>query len=318
MRPPPLITATLGLALFAAMTPAQERKAPRADSNESLRFDGARVETYKTIGDVKLNIHIFEPAGHRAADKRPAIVFFFGGGWRSGSPRQFEQQCRYLASRGMVAMTADYRVLSRHGTPAIKCVLDGKSAIRWARANAKRLGVNPDRIAAGGGSAGGHVAACTGVITGLDEPGEDTAVSSVPNAMVLFNPALVLAPVEGRAPLGGGNMDGLKERMGIEPQKLSPYHNVRKGAPPALVIHGKADSTVPYWTAEIFAEAMTKAGNRCELAGYEGQQHGFFNFGRGDNKHFIETARAMDQFLVSVKFLQGKPTIDEFAKSLGN
>ena len=69
----------------------------------------------------------------------------------------------------MVAMTADYRVASRHGTQARHCVADGKSAVRWIRQHAGRLGVDPHRVAAGGGSAGGHGAACTGVIAQGDE-----------------------------------------------------------------------------------------------------------------------------------------------------
>lgn len=308
-----MILPLLSLLLCAATAFSQDEKTKRADSNENLRFDGARREVYKTTGGVKLTIHIFEPEGHQAADRRPAIVFFFGGGWRSGTPKQFEQHCRYLASRGMVAMTADYRVSSRHGTQALQCVQDGKSAIRWARANAKRLGIDPDRIAAGGGSAGGHVAACAGVLKGLDDERDNLQISSTPNAMCLFNPAIVLAPVEGKAPLGGNNLDGLRERMGIEPEKLSPYHNVRKGAPPTILFHGKADTTVPYWTAEAFAGAMKKAGNRCDLKGYEGQAHGFFNFGRGDGTHFTETVREMDKFLASLGWLKGEPTIDKFA-----
>ena len=310
------IANTLAFTLAAASLPAADKKAQRRSADLPPTLEGAKVETYKTIGDVKLSIYIYTPPNHQASDRRPAIVFFFGGGWRSGSPKQFEQQCKYFASRGMVAMTADYRVSSRHQTKAIACVKDGKSAIRWVRANAARLGVDPQRIAAGGGSAGGHVAACTGVLKGLEEEGEDVTVSSAPNAMVLFNPALALAPVEGHAPLGGDNMDGLKDRMGIEPEKLSPCHNVSKGAPPTLVIHGKADTTVPYWTAEAFAKAMKEAGNRCELAGYDGQQHGFFNFGRGDGKHFIETVRRADQFLASLGYLKGEPTIDKFAAGL--
>ncbi len=145
-------------------------------------FEGARVETYKTVGDIDLKLWIFEPPQHKPTDKRPVAVFFFGGGWKSGNPGQFEQHCRYLASHGMVAMTADYRVRQRHKTLADKCVSDAKSAVRWIRKNAERLGVDPDRIVAGGGSAGGHLAACTVVIEGLDEPGESTNISSVPNA----------------------------------------------------------------------------------------------------------------------------------------
>jgi acetyl esterase/lipase len=306
--------------LCVATTPAQivkgKRSAARAADGEELSFTGARAETYKTIGDVKLAIHIFSPDGHKSEDHRAAIVFFFGGGWVGGSPRSFEQQCRYLASRGMVAMTADYRVFNRQGTRADKCVEDAKSAVRWVRANAKRLGVDPDRIAAGGGSAGGHIAACTGVIEGFEAVGEDTKVSSVPNAMVLFNPALVLAPIPSRETNSNERMKEFETRMGTKPENISPTHHVRKGAPPTLVQHGKEDATVPYWTTEAFADAMKKAGNRCELVGYEGEKHGFFNVGRGgSNKNFIATTKRMDEFLTSLGYLQGKPTVDEFARS---
>lgn len=251
------------------------------------------VEVYKKVGDVELKLWICKPEGHTPADKRPAIVFFFGGGWNGGTPTQFDAQCRHLASRGMVAATADYRVKSRHGTKAVACVADGKSAVRWLRANAARLGIDPSRIAAGGGSAGGHVAACTGLIEGFEEEGEDVAVSSVPNALVLFNPALVLG-------------EGLGERMGVEPYtKLSPHHNVRKGAPPTLVLNGKADTTTPYAAAELFTEAMTKAGNRCELEGYADCGHGFFNFNRKTpDRRYDETVARMDAFLKSLGWLE--------------
>ena len=87
----------------------------------------------------------------------------------------------------MVAISADYRVKSRNQTTPFECVKDGKSAIRWVRQHAAELGVDPDRIVAAGGSAGGHVAACTGVIEGINEDGEDAAIRSVPNAMILFS-----------------------------------------------------------------------------------------------------------------------------------
>jgi acetyl esterase/lipase len=118
-----------------------------------------RQETYKQVGEVTLKIDIFEPKQKDSAKKYPAIVFFFGGGWVGGSPGQFYRQCEYLAGRGMIAMSAEYRVKSRHQTTPAECVKDGKSAVRWIRANAARLDIDPDRIAAGGGSAGGHVAA---------------------------------------------------------------------------------------------------------------------------------------------------------------
>jgi len=271
------------------------------------QMEGAVVEVYKTIGEVKLNLYIFNPPGHAASVPKPAIVFFFGGGWRSGNPRQFEQQCRYLASRGMVAITADYRVASRHNVKAVDCVRDAKSAIRWVRRNAARLGVDPKRIAAGGGSAGGHLAAATGTIPDLDEHGEDLSVSSRPNALVLFNPVLVLGSVAGRPALP--KQEELRERLGDEPERVSPFHHVSRGAPPAIIFHGKADTTVPYATAELFTKKMTEMGNRCELVGFEGEAHGFFNYGRGGNKAYLETLTKADEFLASLGYLKGPPTV---------
>ena len=293
------VTAFLLLALAPLAAPAAEKGGFKYPPS----FTGARTEVYKTVGDVKLTLSIFEPAAGPKTG-RPAIVFFFGGGWTNGSPAQFEQQCRHLAARGMVAITADYRVASRHHVKPIACVADAKSAIRWVRANAAHLGIDPRRIAAGGGSAGGHLAAATATLPGLDEPGDDTRVSAVPDAAVLFNPALVLAPMEG-LPLEGFGTRVPEERLGTKPENLSPAHHVKRGAPPMIVFHGKADTTVPYATAEAFARVMKAAGNRCDLVGYEGQPHGFFNHGRKDGK-YTETLAAMDAFLVSLGWLPAK------------
>src|SRR3954469_3053334 len=91
-------------------------------------MEGATVETYKEINGTALKLWIFQPQEKAAPGvKRPAIVFFFGGGWTSGSPSQFERQCRHLASRGMVAITADYRVASRQQVKPTACVADAKS-----------------------------------------------------------------------------------------------------------------------------------------------------------------------------------------------
>lgn len=271
-------------------------------------LEGARFETYKTIGDVSLGIHIFDPPGHQPTDRRPAIVYFFGGGWNNGQPRQFEQHCRYLASRGIVAMSADYRVASRHRTKVKECVQDGKSAIRWVRTNAERLGIDPDRIAAGGGSAGGHVAACAAVVTGWEEPGEPTTVSCLPNALVLFNPPMALAPLAGVPERAGERVGDLQTRMGTDPQNLSPAHHVRAGLPPTIQFFGTEDNLLP--GARIFHRAMQEAGNRSELLTFDGQRHGFFNFGRGDNQHFRETLAAADRFLASLGYLEGPPSVD--------
>jgi acetyl esterase/lipase len=308
-----LAGATLALAALALPAQPPKTNAPAARQTDSAAaLQGAQREIYKTIGDVRLPIYIFTPADLKPSERRPAMVFFFGGGWTGGTPAQFALQCRYLASRGMVAMTADYRVFGRHGTPVVKCVEDARSAIRWVRANAARLGVDPKRIAAGGGSAGGHLAACTALLPDLDAPGEDTSVSCAPNALVLFNPALALSPTNLPDAVAPGRLERLRERFGAEPERLSPLHHVRPGAPPTLILHGKADAVVPYRSVEQFAEAMKKAGNRCELIGYEGRGHGFFNHRRGNPADFIATTGQMDRFLASLGWLEGPPDVEAF------
>ena len=287
--------------LLGSSTFAQEAK--KRSFSYPPEFPEAKTLTYKSVGDVKLNLYVFNPADHQPTDKRAAIVFFFGGGWSGGSPGQFYEQCKHLAAKGMVAIAADYRVATRQQVKAASCVADAKSAVRFVRKEAARLGIDPNKIVAAGGSAGGHIAACTGVLDNFDETGEDKSISSVPNAMVLFNPALVLAPVEG---VDVARAARFKDRMGVDPQSLSPFHHVKKGVPPTLVLHGKADSTVPYATAELFAKAMTAAGNECQLVGYDDQAHGFFNFGRGDGEFYKKTVAAMDEFLAAHGYLPKK------------
>lgn len=294
LHPMPILSRLVVVFLFAlAVSRAADAYPPH--------FDGARAEVYKEVSDVKLSLYIFEPASGPKTN-RPAIVFFFGGGWTNGNPRQFEQHCRDLAARGMVAITADYRVASRHGVKPVNCVADAKSAIRWVRQHASRLGIDPNRVAAGGGSAGGHLAAATATLPGFDEPGEDRSLSAIPNALVLFNPPLVMAPMAGVA-LEGFETRVSAERMGTDPINLSPAHHVKKGAPPAIIFHGRADTTVPYATVEAFTRVMQKVGNRCELVGFDGQPHGFFNYGRGDNQNYRATLAATDAFLVSLGYL---------------
>jgi len=125
----------------------------------------------------------------------------------------------------MIAITADYRVKSRHGVQVVECVKDAKAAIAWVRENAQRLGIDPDKIAASGGSAGGHLAACTGTISGF---GSDER----PNAMILFNPACTLAPIAGWQP--SGDKDLSTERFGVEAQVIfaGPSHRPAHAADP--------------------------------------------------------------------------------------
>lgn len=270
-------------------------------------IEGAKEIVYKEIDGVSLKLWVFNPVKHKAGDKKPAIVFFFGGGWNGGSPTQFVHQSEYLAARGMVSIVADYRVFSRHEVRANKCVSDAKSAIRWVREHAEELGVDPNRIAAGGGSAGGHLAAATATLPMFDEPNENTSVSSKPNALALFNPALLLAPLNGLTQEQNERLKGLEKRFGATPESMSPYHHVVKGLPPTIIFHGTNDKTVAFESTELFAEKMREQGNRCVLVAYKGETHGFFNYGKKSNGPFTDTVNKMDAFFVSLAYLKALP-----------
>ncbi len=265
-----------------------------AEQKTRTDFKPDRMAVYKKVGEVELQMHIFEPVAGKKQPKTPAIVFFFGGGWVGGNPNQFYPHCRHLADLGMVAMSAEYRIKSTHGTTPFQCVEDGKSAIRWIRKNAERLGIDSHKIAAGGGSAGGHVATATATIPGLD-PDSDSPVSPLPNALVLFN------PVYDNGPEGYG-YERVKDRY----LEISPMHNIRKGMAPAIVFLGTNDKLIPVKTSEKFKRDMEKVGSRSELFLYPDQPHGFFNLNKSDGKYYHKTVSEMDRFLKSLGFLLDK------------
>jgi acetyl esterase len=263
--------------------------------------DGGERHVYKEVGGAKLPLYVYQPAGHKPGSKAPAIVFFFGGGWKSGSPGQFERHCKYLASRGMVAVTVEYRVTSRYPVKVKDCIGDAKSAMRWVRGHAAELGVDPDRIASGGGSAGGHLGACVAVIDDFNSETDDAAVSAKPNAMVLFNPALALARDERLSAAYLARItEGAGDRAGAPPEKISPLTHASKKQAPCIMFFGTADSLLE--GAELYRKDSEKAGNNCKIITYEGQGHGFFNRG----EYFDRTLAETDKFLVSLGWLSPK------------
>ncbi|MFN0121954.1 MAG: alpha/beta hydrolase, partial [Blastocatellia bacterium] len=281
-----LVLFTTALCLLPGAALAQDKATPAPAT-----LDGATTHIYKTVGNVKLPLHMFTPTGHKATDKRAAIVFFFGGGWTNGTPAQFQEHGKYLASRGMIAISVEYRVKSRHNVTPVECVTDARSAMRWVRGHAREHGIDPNRIAAGGGSAGGHLAATLATVNGFDESGEDTKISVRPAALVLFNPALDLVAF------------GRDFGLGDKTAAISPLQQLRGKQPPTIIFHGTADTTVPIKQARDYCAAMKKEGNTCEVKEYEGRNHGFFNHGRGNGQDYKSTVQAMDAFLVALGYL---------------
>jgi len=116
------------------------------DAQSYDELEGADIRVYKHASGTDLKISMVYPDNYRKGKKYPAIVFFFGGGWRQGTVQQFAHHCEYLASRGMIAMTANYRVQSRNGTSPFDAVEDARSAMRWIKEHAKELGINKKKI----------------------------------------------------------------------------------------------------------------------------------------------------------------------------
>ena len=242
------------------------------------------VVVYRKTTQAELEIEIFRPQGWNAGDARSAVIFFFGGGWVGGSTTQFHPQATRLASLGVVAYCADYRVQSRHKTTPFEAVSDAKAAIRWIWRNAKSQGVDRDQIVAAGGSAGGHLAACCGLISGHDDVREGEPVF-IPAAMALFNPVIDTSRK-------GYGYAKLKQRY----RELSPVEHVHALAAPTLLQVGSADTTTPPAGHELFKARMDKRGRNCSLFIAEGQKHGFFN-PRGDNSQYWSTIGRMEAFL---------------------
>jgi acetyl esterase len=262
----------------------------------TLSSQGRDTILYKQVDTSQLVLVVDYPPDFDVSKTYPAIVFFFGGGWNGGNTSHFEAHARYFAERGMICFRADYRVKSRQGTTPFESLKDAKSAMRFVRENAEKLHVDPQKIVASGGSAGGHLAAATALIPGYNEGNDKLSTSCEPNALVLFNPVIDNGP-------GGYGY----ERVGEAYPLFSPLHNIRVGAPPTILFLGTEDRLIPVETAEYYKVVMDRVGSRCELFLYEGQGHGFFNY---ENKEFyIKTVSSANDFLISLGYLEKDPEI---------
>lgn len=248
---------------------------------------------YKEIGDTRLELWIWKPAGWKPTDHRSAIVFYHGGGWRNGSPTAFARQSEKLAERGMVAFSVQYRLTSQAGVTIVDCVKDAKSAFRWVRAHADELGIDPEKIAAGGGSAGGHLAAALATLDAINDDHDDTKVRTQPAALVLFNPALRLAsPRE-------------KDATASAPARasVSPYEHLKRGHPPTIIFHGEEDTTVPISSVRDYAAKAERLGADCKVIGFPGAAHSFFN----REPHVWDTLKQAEAFLEKQALLPPGP-----------
>lgn len=224
-------------------------------------------------GGRNLTCDVFTPPDDVA--ERPALLFLHGGGWQSGDKSQLKYYGIQLARYGYLCVCSEYRLSGEATWPAQ--VHDAKAAIRWMRANAARLGIDPGRIAVSGNSAGGHLAlmlAATPDTPGLEGTGGHPDVSSACAAAIAVYPPTSLQSddVEGAvAALFGGEVS--KDAA----DAASPVTYAHRGFPPTMLIHGNADQVVPVRSSLLMYEALSNAGAPAEMHLFQGQDHAFDN-----------------------------------------
>jgi len=257
--------------------------------------DVRRDIVYCRGGGRDLQLDLFLPKGR--SGRRPAVVFIHGGGWRGGTRRQFHPQAAHLASTlGYAGAAIEYRLSGEATFPA--AVEDVKCAVRWLRAQAQTYGVDPDRIAAVGGSAGAHLAAMLGVTdrsAGLEGDGGHAGMTSRVNAVVAFNGPFDLAKEAGTESAGRrtGFLGGSPAERPEIYQRASPITYVSPAAAPFLLLHGTADTTVSIEQSRMMMKRLRDAGVKAEIFEAEGAAHGFFN----RPPHYQPTLERMTAFL---------------------
>jgi len=250
---------------------------------------------------------------------RLGIVLFHGGGWNRGSAEWTFRYARHFASKGLVAVSVDYRLSDQKTITPLEAMADARTAMRWVRGHASRLGIDSHRIAAFGQSAGGHLAVCTAIFNDpkeyksewmdcggrrvpsnwlFDDPIDKTSVSCSPNALVLFYPVVATGYDDWTETMLMGKADS---------HAISPYNHIRQGLPPTVILQGKLDHQIPFERAARFSDRMRAAGNRCELYLFEDVGHLFIPRGikdvAGNDPDPKVEATALDkadQFLASL------------------
>ncbi len=243
------------------------------------------TEIFKVRDGVEM--HYFAPATARVPGNNVAHLYIHGGGWKGGSPNGFYRWSRYLAEHGVSAFALKYRLVNRvkDAKPTI-CLEDAKSGMRWLRANAEKLGIDPERIAVSGNSAGGHLAAALATIEGYNHPSDDLSLKTTPNLLLLGSPAL-----------------DTSRWFGVD---LSPMHNVNEDLPDTLVIMGDSDPVIKMTSMEVFGQGVLDAGSEFEWWIFPRRGHGL----NSQAKSYL-TPELMHIYYTYFKFLAKKDYVDE-------
>jgi acetyl esterase/lipase len=229
-----------------AQTPAPKPKTANDYVAQLVaKLSPTRKIVYKKVADRELSLHVFQPEGWKPSDKRVCYITIHGGGWTGMGPERMYAFADHYAKLGLVSISVQYRLAStRTNTTVFDCVKDVRSAVRYVRAHAAELGIDPGKIIASGGSAGGHLAASTAMFD-VNEDSDDLKISPTPNALVL------LFPVIDTSKDGYGNA-----KIGERWKELSPAH--KAGNRSELVVNEGGAHGYLMRTQPLYDECLAK------------------------------------------------------------
>jgi acetyl esterase/lipase len=244
---------------------------------------------YEAADGSELPMLVFEPA--EGTQPVAGIVMFHGGALHSGSADGLAPHCRQLASRGIFAVSAGYRLIDQGAMSIDDCIADVRRAVEHFLSLAAVRGLDSSRLASGGSSAGGHLALVAAMIA-ADRP--------VPAAEPGVAAVVALNPVVDLLAYSPEQQQSLEEEVTrIASGRLieySPAEFVRPGNPPTLIQHGTRDEVASIDTMRRFRDLMVQAGNDCVLLEYEGAEHAFHY--PGPAGHFDDVIDATAEFLL--------------------
>jgi len=259
------------------------------------------VKIYKTENDFNLEVHIFKPKDFIVTEKRPAIAIFHGGGWVSGNSSWAFDRAKHFSNQGMIGIAVQYRLSNYKDITPVEAMKDAKDVFLWLRTNADSLGINPNRIAGEGWSAGGHLVTSTAIFA---DTLSSQNINSAPNALILKSPALDTDSKH------DGFFKSLLGTRDIDPNDLSPLENMVEGLPmpPTLILQGRTDRLTPTEYAQLFHDKMIASKYYCELVIYENCGHLF------TPSHLDDTGWPQPDKEISRK---ANKKADDFLKELG-
>jgi len=254
--------------------------------------------TYGQEGDIALKLDLYRP--EVSTTPLPAILFIHGGGWTKGDKSDYKFYAAKLPLNGYVVATMGYRFADVSGFPG--CVSDTKCAVRWLRANAERLGIDPNKIAVAGGSAGGYLAMMAGYTSDVPElegNGGNPDVSSAVQAVIdLYGPTDLTTEVAQVHPTITNFMKVSYAQDPSRYEAASPLFHVDADAPPTFIIQGTLDTLVTPDQSDALAEKFQALGVEYWYDCYPGWPH-TMDVARPVNERVQETLHAFLQHVFS-------------------